>query len=191
MLANSEIDNPSTLDTDVGYTIYERLPFIHQGSGTGTCVGVGPSLHATSRMFRRSVYSNPQRVCRMHFLHVHPIIPLLDEGDFWDAYLFAAGDEIPLLFIQAILFATSPFIPVVFAEAIGFDSPRSAATILYKRAKVLQPIIRCCASTQLLAENVSSRAYEVKYILVEFSHPNGETPICSAHIDCSLRKATV
>lgn len=44
-----------------------------------------------------------------YFLRVHPLLPLLDEGEFWDAYSMRGAEArptsaIPLLFIQAMVF---------------------------------------------------------------------------------------
>jgi hypothetical protein len=47
---------------------------------------------------------------QQYFLHVHPLLPILDEGDFWDMYCNAAGvssqGKMSLLVFQAILFAS-------------------------------------------------------------------------------------
>lgn len=46
---------------------------------------------------------------RRYFLHVHPMLPLLNEGDFWDMYCGEAGGEnkhFSLLLFQSILFAS-------------------------------------------------------------------------------------
>lgn len=48
---------------------------------------------------------------QQYFLHVHPLLPLLNEGDFWDAfYLRDAGvnHRVPLLVFQAMLFSSCP-----------------------------------------------------------------------------------
>lgn len=42
---------------------------------------------------------------RIYFLHVHPIIPLFDEGEFWDSYSCTNEQKISLLVFQAIIFA--------------------------------------------------------------------------------------
>lgn len=42
---------------------------------------------------------------RMYFLHVHPIVPLIEEGDFWDSFSCANGEKISLLVFQAMIFA--------------------------------------------------------------------------------------
>ena len=45
---------------------------------------------------------------RLYFLYIHPIVPLLDEAQFWSAYLQEdSDDKLPLLTVQAMLFAAS------------------------------------------------------------------------------------
>lgn len=47
---------------------------------------------------------------QQYFLHIHPIMPILNEGDFWDMYCnqtsSESGDKITLVFFQALLFAS-------------------------------------------------------------------------------------
>lgn len=48
---------------------------------------------------------------RQYFLHVHPIMPLLDEAHFWDIYCDRLGDgpdieRIPMVLFQAMLFVS-------------------------------------------------------------------------------------
>lgn len=54
------------------------------------------------------------QIVRQYFLHIHPLLPLLNEGDFWEMYYYyshrrAEGKEPPpklsLLVFQAIMFA--------------------------------------------------------------------------------------
>lgn len=46
----------------------------------------------------------------MYFLHVHPLLPMINEGNFWKLYCHGPcneTDKIPLVLFQAILFAAS------------------------------------------------------------------------------------
>lgn len=48
-----------------------------------------------------------------YFLHVHPILPLLNEGDVWEMYgsqpsVSPASDKLPLLMLQAMMFSACP-----------------------------------------------------------------------------------
>jgi hypothetical protein len=48
---------------------------------------------------------------RVYFLHAHPIVPLLDEGDFWDSFSCSNGEKISLLLFQAMIFAACAVSP--------------------------------------------------------------------------------
>ncbi|KAH7166467.1 fungal-specific transcription factor domain-containing protein [Dactylonectria macrodidyma] len=79
---------------------------------------------------------------RHYFLYVHPIVPLLDEGHFWDIYCDRLGDgpeveRIPIVVFQAMLFVSCSFVPRNITDALGFDCPRVASAAFYKRAKLL------------------------------------------------------
>ncbi|KAH7124938.1 hypothetical protein B0J13DRAFT_646961 [Dactylonectria estremocensis] len=79
---------------------------------------------------------------RHYFLYVHPIVPLLDEGHFWDIYCDRLGDgpdveRIPIVAFQATLFVSCSFVPRNITDALGFDCPRVASASFYKRAKLL------------------------------------------------------
>ena len=81
------------------------------------------------------------------FLHVHPLLPLFNEGDFWELYCqqsagIGGSGEVPcgrlsLLVFQAMLFATCNFVSRNSICALGFPSIRLARAALYRRAKLL------------------------------------------------------
>lgn len=81
------------------------------------------------------------------FLHVHPLLPLFNEGDFWELYcqqstgVGGSGDapcgRVSLLVFQAMLFATCNFVSRNSIRALGFPSIRLARAALYRRAKLL------------------------------------------------------
>lgn len=56
-------------------------------------------------------------IVQQYFLHVHPLLPLLDERSFWDVYsrrwaaADASGPKISLLVFQALLFAACNVCP--------------------------------------------------------------------------------
>jgi hypothetical protein len=80
---------------------------------------------------------------RHYFLYVHPLIPLLDEGDFWAMYRAYPQNpnshrpKFPLLVFQAMLFAACSFVPSETITALGYDSHRAARRTFYNRAKTL------------------------------------------------------
>lgn len=52
---------------------------------------------------------------RQYFLHVHPFLPLLDEGEFWSSYRqderASSAKRIPLMVFQAMIFASCSVSP--------------------------------------------------------------------------------
>lgn len=49
------------------------------------------------------------QILRQYFLHVHPLLPLLNEGDFWEMYYNRGSENTPkisLLVFQAIMFVS-------------------------------------------------------------------------------------
>ncbi|KAK6194045.1 hypothetical protein LQW54_011847 [Pestalotiopsis sp. IQ-011] len=78
---------------------------------------------------------------QQYFLHIHPILPMLNEGDFWNMYGDAghggAGEKMSLLVFQSMLFSSSNFVPKSCIKALGFPSIRAARATLYRRCKLL------------------------------------------------------
>ncbi|KAK7421685.1 hypothetical protein QQZ08_009859 [Neonectria magnoliae] len=79
---------------------------------------------------------------QQYFLHVHPLLPLINEGDFWDLYCNSANthmptERMPLLLFQAILFASCNFVSRDTIKALGFPNIRVARAAFYRRAKLL------------------------------------------------------
>ncbi|KAI1029397.1 hypothetical protein LB504_010656 [Fusarium proliferatum] len=83
-----------------------------------------------------------RRFISHYFLHVHPLLPMLDEGDFW----YLQSDSNPanyrsncpdILLLQAMLFAACQFMSEDEVKALGFRDLRQAKACFYKRAKLL------------------------------------------------------
>ncbi|KAF7551304.1 hypothetical protein G7Z17_g5076 [Cylindrodendrum hubeiense] len=79
---------------------------------------------------------------QQYFLHVHQLLPLLNEGDFWDLYCHSTSSGMPtervsLLVFQAILFASCNFVSRTTIKALGFPTIRVARAAFYRRAKLL------------------------------------------------------
>ncbi|KAH6885956.1 fungal-specific transcription factor domain-containing protein [Thelonectria olida] len=79
---------------------------------------------------------------QQYFLHVHPLLPILNEGDFWDLYCHSANAGMPtermsLLVFQAVLFASCNFVSRSSIKALGYPNIRAARAALYRRAKLL------------------------------------------------------
>ncbi|SCO39811.1 uncharacterized protein FFMR_05574 [Fusarium fujikuroi] len=73
---------------------------------------------------------------REYFLHVHPMLPLMDESVFWEQY-GQKTNKLSLFLIQAMLFASCSFVPESLTKELGFECPRLAAARFYQRAKVI------------------------------------------------------
>ncbi|KAK7223893.1 hypothetical protein V2G26_011896 [Clonostachys chloroleuca] len=79
---------------------------------------------------------------QQYFLHVHPMLPLVNEGDFWDLYSqnprsTSPDDRLSLLLLQTILFASCNFVSKTTLKALGFPNIRAARAGLYRRGKLL------------------------------------------------------
>ncbi|KAM6538193.1 hypothetical protein FALCPG4_000076 [Fusarium falciforme] len=82
---------------------------------------------------------------RHYFLYVHPLLPLLNEADFWRAYNPAqtetysssGGSPVSLLLLQAIMFASCTFVPKESLKVLGFSSIHEAKESFYTKAKLL------------------------------------------------------
>ncbi|UPL02999.1 hypothetical protein LCI18_013933 [Fusarium solani-melongenae] len=104
---------------------------------------------------------------QQYFLHVHPLLPLINEGDFWDAfYLRDAHDRVPLLVLQAMLFSSCPFVSQESLEAFGFPDTRTARAILYRRARLMY-----CFETEFQPIYLAQAA-----LLLSFWSPNPSEP---------------
>ncbi|KAH7131713.1 fungal-specific transcription factor domain-containing protein [Dactylonectria estremocensis] len=81
---------------------------------------------------------------RHYFLYVHPMLPILNEGDFWDrvslAETLGSDDQtppVPPVLLQAMLFASCSFLSEDIIGLLGYNSIRSAKAALYKKSKLL------------------------------------------------------
>ena len=96
---------------------------------------------------------------KQFFLHVHPIMPLLNEGDFWEKYASQSqgthtSARISLLMLQAMMFSVcgvsmlpwsalrlllksfTQYVPRSSIKALGFPDVKIARSTFYRRAKV-------------------------------------------------------
>lgn len=85
---------------------------------------------------------------QQYFLHVHPLLPLINEGEFWAMYSRDSvrsdapgqADYLSLLVFQAVLFASCNFVSKSTIKALGFLNIRAARATLYRRAKLLHDL---------------------------------------------------
>ncbi|KAM5358159.1 hypothetical protein ACJZ2D_015547 [Fusarium nematophilum] len=82
---------------------------------------------------------------RHYFLYVHPLLPLLNEADFWDSYdatdidagVSCSGTPVSMLLLQAMMFASCTFVPQESLQVLGFSSILEAKESFYTKAKLL------------------------------------------------------
>ncbi|KAK0111564.1 hypothetical protein ONS95_001915 [Cadophora gregata] len=81
---------------------------------------------------------------REYFLHVHPVLPIIDEKAFWEMYFPREGNgkramhqKIPLFVFRAMLFVSCGFISDQTVRQLGFQTNVEARTCFYRRAKLL------------------------------------------------------
>ncbi|KAH8170101.1 fungal specific transcription factor domain-containing protein [Sarocladium implicatum] len=76
-------------------------------------------------------------------MHVHLMIPILDEGDFWDMHsdssAVAGGSKttISLLVVRAMIFAACNFVPLPVLQELGYHDVSTARADLYRKTKLL------------------------------------------------------
>ncbi|KAF2018781.1 hypothetical protein BU24DRAFT_488852 [Aaosphaeria arxii CBS 175.79] len=131
------------------FTIYSYYPFIHCGSIH--------KLHPDDVCYldQRGCFRVPSQAIldefvQEYFLHVHPVLPILDEGEFWKSYNQTSesssnesNNRIPLFLFQAILFAGCSFLPLPMVQSMGFESIQAARAAFYSRAKALFDLDTC------------------------------------------------
>ncbi|KAH8685066.1 hypothetical protein BGZ61DRAFT_356240 [Ilyonectria robusta] len=79
-----------------------------------------------------------------YFLHIHPMLPLLDEGEFWESYDGESVEsnldgkpQFSLLLLRAMLFASCTFLSQESISSLGFTSIREVKKSFYGKAKLL------------------------------------------------------
>ncbi|KXJ87877.1 hypothetical protein Micbo1qcDRAFT_151449 [Microdochium bolleyi] len=82
-----------------------------------------------------------------YFLHVHPLLPLLDKGEFWDMYSQADApcpqeEKVSLLLFQAMIYSSCTYVPFEIVRGLGFSSLRGIRAELYRRVRVGS--LPCC-----------------------------------------------
>lgn len=138
---------------------------------------------------------------QQYFLHVHPILPLVNERDFWGLYparLTSAQDgptkPIPLLVLQAMLFASCTFVSQPTVRKLGFPSTRVMRASYYYRAKLLydfgsEPAPLCIAQASLLLTFTSlsaSRKPNMSWLGIAIENAR----IADAHLYASIPESS-
>ncbi|KAL2214556.1 hypothetical protein CC79DRAFT_151218 [Sarocladium strictum] len=79
---------------------------------------------------------------QQYFLYVHPFMPLIDEGEFWEMYhgngtQATERSTISLLVFQTMLFSSCTFVPMTTIRRLGYPDLLSARAAFYRKAKLL------------------------------------------------------
>ncbi|KAF3771370.1 hypothetical protein M406DRAFT_248577 [Cryphonectria parasitica EP155] len=83
------------------------------------------------------------QILQQYFLHIHPFLPLFNEGDFWEMYYDTPcgrqDAKMSLLVLQAIIFVSCNFVnwSMESVSAFGYKSIRGLRAAFYRRAKLL------------------------------------------------------
>ncbi|KAH6988264.1 hypothetical protein BKA56DRAFT_478708, partial [Ilyonectria sp. MPI-CAGE-AT-0026] len=80
------------------------------------------------------------QLVQQYFLHVHPILPLLSESDFWKIYNQQeqpVEQKFSLLVLQALMFSSAGFVSPECLESMGYGTGRTARAAFYRKAKLL------------------------------------------------------
>ncbi|KAM5378583.1 hypothetical protein ACJZ2D_004382 [Fusarium nematophilum] len=94
-------------------------------------------------------------IVQHYFLHIHPFLPLINEGDFWESYCHdprnPPKEPISVLLLQAMLFAACTFISEPTIQGLGYGDIRSMRATFLQRAKSLYHL-ECESSPVAIAQ---------------------------------------
>lgn len=122
-----------------------QVPFSYYPFADLACLGALPlsdvaflesqgSLHLPTRILLDALMHHD-------FLHIHPVLPLIHEGDFWEVYQQRVGDSSPprisLPVLHAMLFASCTFVCDATVRRLGYSDVRSMRVSFFRRAELL------------------------------------------------------
>lgn len=128
-----------------GYLASVQVPFSYYPFVDFACLGALPSTDVAFLESEGSLHL-PARILldefmQHYFLHVHPVLPLIDEGDFWAAYQHRIGGfsktTLSLPVLHAMLFASCTFVSHSTVIRLGYPDIRSMRASFFRRAKLL------------------------------------------------------
>ena len=83
----------------------------------------------------------PKEVCdilvRLYFLHVHPLLPVLDATTFLGQYIEHGYDKVNLQLLWSMIFMAAGFAEPEVLSQMGYSSRKALKRAAYSRAKVL------------------------------------------------------
>lgn len=99
-------DQRITINADITYSYY---PFISLGN-IHNIMPQDVNYLESQGCLRIPTRAILDEFVQQYFLHIHPIMPILNEGDFWDMYNQSSGEptqKVTLVFFQALLFSSA------------------------------------------------------------------------------------
>ncbi|KAJ2893738.1 Cutinase transcription factor 1 beta [Zalerion maritima] len=133
-------DQRTNFQSDIVYSYYS---FVHIGN-LSSILPQDVNYLELQGCLRLPTRPTLDEFVRQYFLHVHPMLPLTDEGDFWELYYGhgarrAAPDvtQLSLLVFQSMLFASCNFVSRATIKSLGYPDIHTARAALYRRAKLL------------------------------------------------------
>ncbi|KAI8955540.1 hypothetical protein F4801DRAFT_270950 [Xylaria longipes] len=134
---NSLWDSQLPLNADVTYSYYPFLSI----NNLHNVIPQDVNFLESQGCLRIPTRAILDEFMQQYFLHVHPLLPFLNEGDFWNLYCHQGsgivGERMSLLVFQAMLFSCCNFVSKNSIKALGFPNIRSARATLYRRTKLL------------------------------------------------------
>ncbi|KAI8649275.1 Cutinase transcription factor 1 beta-like protein [Fusarium keratoplasticum] len=128
-----------------GFLASVQVPFSYYPFVDFACLGALPSTDVAFLESQGSLHL-PARILldefmQHYFLHIHPVLPLIDEGDFWAAYQQRLGGfsttTLSLPVLHAMLFASCTFVCDTTVMRLGYSDIRSMRASFFRRAKLL------------------------------------------------------
>ncbi|KAF7560803.1 hypothetical protein G7046_g3341 [Stylonectria norvegica] len=139
--ANIALQHPCPTESPSSSVFYLDYPFLQVGNLENLLSGDIDylELQGCFQVPRREVLDE---IVQQYFLHVHPLLPLFHEGDFWHMYSHrgpadVSAPKMSLLVWQSLMFASCNFTSPAVIEALGFSSIRQAKSGFYRKAKLL------------------------------------------------------
>ncbi|KAF4471991.1 c6 zinc finger domain containing [Fusarium albosuccineum] len=164
MFQENDIYKSSYQERHIPFVLYSCYRFVEAGSLW--------QLSTEEAMFleQRGCFHLPARPAlddfvKQYFLNIHPLLPILDEGEFWTLYACKSRSTppcppVPLMVFQAMLFVSCSLVPLSVLRRLGFCSVQEAGLEFYARAKALFDLDTSAdemmrAQTALLLSNCS------------------------------------
>ncbi|KAI1077410.1 fungal-specific transcription factor domain-containing protein [Whalleya microplaca] len=163
-------DQHITNEADVTYSYY---PFIGM-SNLHNIIPQDVNYLESQGCLRVPTRSILDEFVQQYFLHVHPMMPLINEGNFWRMYCHQGPSEpaekISLVVFQAILFSSCNFVSRSTIKTLGFPSIRAARATFYRRTKLLFDF-----DTEASLVSLSQTALLLTYWTPNWSHATKKT----------------